>query len=48
VISLVVILVGYWQAFVLYPLPAEGFDYASAGVAADWQHNFSGLSDALE
>ena len=44
VISLVVILVGYWLAFVLYPLPAAGFDYASAGVAADWQHNFSGLS----
>jgi predicted acyltransferase len=44
VISLVVILAGYWLAFVLYPLPDAGFDYKAAGVAADWQHNFTGLS----
>jgi predicted acyltransferase len=44
VASLILILAGYWLAFVLYPLPSAGFDYASAGVSPDWQHHFSGLS----
>ena len=30
------ILLGYWLAFALYPLPSPLFDYASAGVTADW------------
>lgn len=33
---LVVVLVGYWGAFVAYPKPPEGFDYAAVGVPADW------------
>ena len=32
------ILVGYWAAFALYPLPPAGFDYASVGVADNWPH----------
>jgi len=32
------LLAAYWLAFLLYPLPASGFDYASVGVPADWQH----------
>jgi predicted acyltransferase len=43
-IALGLILVGYWAAFVCYPLPPAGFDYDRVGVSADWlsQH---GLSD---
>ncbi|OOQ62286.1 DUF5009 domain-containing protein [Mucilaginibacter pedocola] len=43
-IALVVILVGYWAAFALYPLPGPDFDYASAGVTADWAGNFKGFA----
>ncbi len=40
------LVLGYWAAFVLYPLPAPGFDYAQVGVSADWlrQHELSGLA----
>ena len=37
------ILVGFWLAFVLYPLPPEGFDYTQVGVRADWPHLYSGF-----
>ncbi|MDB5022402.1 MAG: Protein of unknown function transrane [Mucilaginibacter sp.] len=40
---LAVILAAYWLAFALYPLPAAGFDYASAGVSKYWQYNFQGF-----
>jgi predicted acyltransferase len=43
-IALVVILVGYWSAFALYPLPAGDFDYGQAGVPADWSHNEAGFA----
>jgi predicted acyltransferase len=43
VIALVLILVGYWAAFVLYPLPPPDFDYQAVGVAADWQYHATGL-----
>ena len=33
------ILLGYWAAFALYPLPGADFDYAQTGVAAAWEHN---------
>jgi predicted acyltransferase len=39
----VAILVGFWAAFVLYPLPPPGFDYSSVGVPADWPHLYSGF-----
>jgi predicted acyltransferase len=42
--ALVVILVGYWLAFALYPLPGPDFDYTSAGVSASWEHNFQGFA----
>lgn len=44
VITLVVLLAGYWLAFALYPLPGPGFDYAAAGVSPGWEHNFQGLA----
>ena len=44
VMALVVILVGYWFAFLLYPLPGTGFDYASAGVTQNWEHNLTGIA----
>ncbi len=36
--ALAVLLVGYWLAFALYPLPPAGFDYNSVGVKPDWTH----------
>lgn len=44
VTALAVILIGYWLAFALYPLPGPGFDYAAAGVKSTWDHNFSGFA----
>ena len=45
-IALAVILVGYWAAFALYPLPGADFDYASVGVPADWlqEHVLTGFA----
>ena len=39
----IAILVGFWGAFVLYPLPAPGFDYTTVGVRADWPHLWTGF-----
>lgn len=44
VVALVVILVGYWAAFALYPLPGPDFDYANAGAVKDWEHNLTGFA----
>lgn len=38
------ILLGYWAAFALYPLPGADFDYAKTGVVAAWEHNATGLT----
>ena len=38
------ILFGYWLAWALYPAPGPNFNYAAAGVPADWHHNFSGFA----
>ncbi len=38
------ILVGYWGAFALYPLPPPGFDWTSVGVPLDWPHHLSGFA----
>ena len=43
VITFVVILVGFWTAFVLYPLPGPDFDYPAVGVPADWPHLYTGF-----
>ena len=42
--ALVLLLVGYWAAFALYPLPGAGFDYAAAGVTPGWEHNLQGFA----
>lgn len=42
--SLALILVGYWLAFVLYPLPPPGFDYTAVGVPADWPFHATGIA----
>ncbi len=42
--ALVFVLFSYWLAFALYPLPGADFDYASAGVPANWEHNLSGFA----
>jgi predicted acyltransferase len=38
------VLLGYWAAWALYPLPAAGFDYPSVGVPADWEHHATGFA----
>lgn len=44
-IALAVLLVGYWAAFALYPLPSPEFDYAKVGVSAAWlqEHGLAGF-----
>lgn len=42
-ITFTAILVGFWAAFLMYPLPGAGFDYPSVGVPADWPHLYSGF-----
>lgn len=43
VISFLVILTGFWAAFVLYQLPGPDFDYRQVGVPANWPHLYSGF-----
>ena len=43
VITFVAILVGFWAAFVWYPVPPTGFDYTQVGVPANWPHLYSGF-----
>jgi len=43
-VALVVILIGYWAAFALYPLPGPGFDYTEVGVPKDWPHLMTGFA----
>jgi predicted acyltransferase len=42
--ALALLLVGYWAAFALYPLPGPGFDFAAVGVPAGWPHHYSGFA----
>ena len=44
-IMFVLILLGDWLAFALYPLPGAGFDYSKVGVSAEWfaQHGLHGF-----
>ena len=44
IISLVVILVGYWLAFALYPLPTGNLTEAMTGVPPNWEHNLHGFA----
>jgi len=43
-IALAVILIGYWAAFALYPLPGPEFDYTKVGVPKDWPHLMTGFA----
>ncbi len=43
-IALLVILIGYWGAFALYPLPGADFNWEQAGVTANWPHNLTGFA----
>ena len=38
------ILVGYWGAFALHPLPPPGFDTRTVGVPANWPHQLTGFA----
>jgi heparan-alpha-glucosaminide N-acetyltransferase len=42
-LALGAILVGYWLAFALYPLPTADFDYSRVGVPSGWPHLLSGF-----
>src|SRR5689334_2694206 len=37
------ILVAFWAAFALYPLPGPDFDYTKVGVPAGWPHLYTGF-----
>ncbi|MEP7259284.1 MAG: DUF5009 domain-containing protein, partial [Flavitalea sp.] len=43
-IAFITVIVGYWAAFALYPLPGAGFDYVAAGVPPDWEFNLKGFA----
>ncbi len=47
-IALAVILIGYWLALALWPLPGPAFDYRAVGVPPDWPQLFTGFACALE
>lgn len=43
--ALVLILVGYWTAWAVYPAPSPSFNYAAVGVPPEWQgHLFKGFA----
>jgi heparan-alpha-glucosaminide N-acetyltransferase len=42
-VTLVVILILFWAAFVLYPAPGPQFDYARVGVPQNWPHLYTGF-----
>jgi predicted acyltransferase len=43
IVTFAAILIGFWAAFVAYPLPGAGFDYTQVGVPANWPHLYSGF-----
>ena len=42
--ALGLILVGYWAAFALYPLPGPDFDYGAVGESNNWPHLMTGFA----
>jgi len=42
--ALGLILVGYWTAFALYPLPGADFDYGQVGESNTWPHLMTGFA----
>ena len=43
VLTMVLILIGFWAAFALYPAPGPNFDYARVGVPPEWGHLYTGF-----
>jgi len=43
-ITLGVILIGYWLLFAVYPLPDPNFDYRAVGVPPNWPYNMDGFA----
>jgi heparan-alpha-glucosaminide N-acetyltransferase len=43
IVAFAAILVGFWAAFVAYPLPGPDFDYAQVGVSPNWPHLYTGF-----
>jgi predicted acyltransferase len=43
VVTFVLILICFWAAFALYPVPGPHFDYTQVGVPQDWSHNYTGF-----
>jgi heparan-alpha-glucosaminide N-acetyltransferase len=43
-IALTVILLGYWAAFALHPLPGTDFQYSRVGVPDNWKHLQGGFA----
>jgi predicted acyltransferase len=43
-LALAVILVAFWAAFALYPVPGPGFDWQAVGVPPDWPHHPAGFA----
>jgi len=44
IVSIGVILIGYWLAFVAYPAPRADFPYNENGVAAAWSEHYEGIA----
>ena len=44
IISLAILLMGYFLAFAWYPLPSVGFDYTQTGTTAEWVYNLDGFA----
>src|SRR5262249_44897638 len=42
--ALVLVLVGYWAAFVAFGTPPSDFDYRAVGVPQNWPFNFEGFA----
>jgi len=43
VVALVLILICFWAAFAIYPVPGPQFDYTRVGVPQNWSHNYTGF-----
>lgn len=43
ILSVVLVLGGYWLLFAMWPLPSADFDYEAVGVPQDWPHLMSGF-----
>lgn len=43
-IAFATVMIGYWAAWALYPLPSANFDYVKVGVPADWPYHANGFA----